>query len=376
MKPLNFLLFIFILLLVSCNKKAQIQSSEVKIEENSFLLTFEITDLPEYFVIELEDFWAKKNNAYLVDGYRSVYNGVGEVRGSVEEPTELYINFFEDISRDSIFFSIPLFFENTEIHISGARDSLTITGSKSEEERQLFYSSTDNVFGEIIKIKEQNLITPKDSITLIALEEKRHEIEKLFYKNHPDSYVTAFNLAGNVFLKKYSKDEIKQLYSTLSPRIKKSKNGQAIGRYATLPDVPKIGDIFIDFESASVTGETKNISDYQSKYTLIDLWASWCAPCRSQNSELIKLYEEHKPKGLEIVGISIDESKENWLKAIEKDALTWPNLITEGGLHSYPAQVYEVSGIPDNLLIDENGIIIKRHISIEDLHEFLSINLK
>ncbi|HTO34757.1 MAG TPA: TlpA disulfide reductase family protein [Flavobacterium sp.] len=105
----------------------------------------------------------------------------------------------------------------------------------------------------------------------------------------------------------------------------------------------------------------------KGKYTLLEFWASWCGPCRSFNPELMEQYELYKEEGFEILSVSLDTDKEKWEKAIQKDGLTWPNVSDLRGENNEAAMIYGVRDIPDNFLIDENGIIIARFIRGESL---------
>ena len=114
---------------------------------------------------------------------------------------------------------------------------------------------------------------------------------------------------------------------------------------------------------------TKEISNFE--YTLINFWASWCGPCRSFNPELVEQYKLYKDKGFEIFGVSLDTDKEKWRKAIEKDGLNWENVSDLKGNNNQAAVTYGVRDIPDNFLIDDNGIIIARFIRGQELDKKL-----
>lgn len=81
---------------------------------------------------------------------------------------------------------------------------------------------------------------------------------------------------------------------------------------------------------SDVKGKLENLSDHKGKVVLVDFWASWCAPCRKANPNLVRLYKKYKQKGFEIFGVSIDENKTSWKKAIASDKITWPQVIETG----------------------------------------------
>jgi len=105
----------------------------------------------------------------------------------------------------------------------------------------------------------------------------------------------------------------------------------------------------------------------QKKYTLIDFWASWCGPCRSESNTLNALYEKYNAKGFEIYGVSLDDNKNKWLKAIEKDNRTWTNVSSLQGFKTPASYDYAVTALPDNYLIDANRKIIAKNIHGEEL---------
>ena len=102
-------------------------------------------------------------------------------------------------------------------------------------------------------------------------------------------------------------------------------------------------------------GEIMKLSDFRGKYVLVDFWASWCGPCRKENPYVVEVYNKYKEKGFEIFGVSLDRNKESWLKAIEKDGLTWSQVSDLKYWKNEAAQTYGVRGIPFTVLVDPEG---------------------
>ncbi len=122
-----------------------------------------------------------------------------------------------------------------------------------------------------------------------------------------------------------------------------------------------IGNRVPFFRLKNLDEEIFDIEDDNSKFTLIDFWASWCMPCRSQNPEFVKLYKQYKDKGLEIVSISIDEDLNAWKKAIKKDSMTWVNLRDPNQIVATKYYMYQ---IPMTILTDINGKIVGKDLDV------------
>ena len=108
----------------------------------------------------------------------------------------------------------------------------------------------------------------------------------------------------------------------------------------------------------------------RGKYVLIDFWASWCAPCRASNPELVKVFETFQNRNFTILGVSVDKDKKRWLDAIDKDRLPWINVSNLKGWDEV-SNLYGVKAVPQNFLIDPEGIIIDKNIEVEEIMDKL-----
>ena len=135
-----------------------------------------------------------------------------------------------------------------------------------------------------------------------------------------------------------------------------------------------IGQQFTDLEMADADGNMHKLSEYvgNGRWLFVDMWASWCGPCRGEIPNVVAAYEKFHDKGFDIVGLSLDNKKEPWLKAVEDLKMPWTQLSDLKGWQSIVTEVYKVWSIPDNLLIDPQGKIVARGLRGEGLHAKLA----
>jgi peroxiredoxin len=130
-----------------------------------------------------------------------------------------------------------------------------------------------------------------------------------------------------------------------------------------------VGNQAPDFALESVDGKTIRLSSLKGKCLLLQFWASWCGPCRVENPTIVHLYDNFKNKGLTILGISIDKSRDEWIKGIQKDGLTWTQVSDLKGWDSPILNLYDISSVPDNILLDANGKIVAQDLRGAQIEE-------
>ncbi len=123
-----------------------------------------------------------------------------------------------------------------------------------------------------------------------------------------------------------------------------------------------IGQVAPEIEMENPQGELVKLSDMKGKYVMIDFWAAWCKPCREENPNVVRLYNKYKDKGFEVFGVSLDRTKEAWVKAIADDGLEWTQVSDLKYFNSAAAEIYQIEAIPATYLLDPEGRIIAKDL--------------
>lgn len=123
-------------------------------------------------------------------------------------------------------------------------------------------------------------------------------------------------------------------------------------------EIPNITDPRLDFTLPTLKGDSIALSSMKGKVVLVDFWASWCLPCRVANKHLVKLYAKYKDKGFEIFGVSLDDDRADWRKAVSKDKITWKQVNDNRGWDAVSAMKWNVQALPSSFLVNQNGDVV------------------
>jgi peroxiredoxin len=196
---------------------------------------------------------------------------------------------------------------------------------------------------------------------------------KQFAKEHPNSMVAAL-VVNNNLVYYVLPEELEPYTAGFDTVNSKSPWVQSIREKAAAAKRLAIGQPFVDIRLPAPDGTGIALSDYagKGKYVLVDFWASWSRTCRMANPHAVKMYSRYKDKGFEIVGVSLDKDKAEWTKAIEADALPWPQMSDLKFWQSEGAGLYSVNTIPYSVLLDKDGKILAKGLQPDELEKKLA----
>ena len=261
-----------------------------------------------------------------------------------------------------------------ELNTENTKKSV-MKGSLLNDEFQRYLNDVQtygNDYFDQLRAEYEKAIGIKDTLAINALEIQMNtffeEIEKVrtqkaveYIKSNPKSFIAAYSL--DTYRENLDANQIDELLSILDKNLYKSKYiYNVMNADRNQPGIKASDFTLIDTQNKEV-----NFSAFsKDKVILMEFWASLCGPCRVANPELEKIYQQNREKGFEILGISQDRDKQTLQRSIEIDQITWINLLDLKGEKSV-SYLYNCTLLPANILIDRNGMVSARNISLSDL---------
>ena len=265
--------------------------------------------------------------------------------------------------------------ENQKIKMTIYKDSLRSSKIIGGSENELFFTYV-NKLNDLAKKKEKTsndfqvatqLGENEKSIQLTkdikSIEEEEKRFRTDLATDYPNSIVAVMALTDLMNLKATPAKEVKKIYANVVDTLKTTR----LGKNREMLITSSIGKIDIgsdshDFTAPTPDGSTLSLHKNLGKITILDFWASWCRPCRAENPNVVRIYNKYHDKGLNIVGVSLDRKKEQWVQAIDQDNLDWHHVSNLQFWQDPIAKAYGVRSIPATFILDENGTVIAKNL--------------
>ena len=305
-------------------------------------------------------------------------NGKATLKGELQTPTYYSLTFKGEKRAFKRFF-----LENTKVNVAvdAAKPAdAVVTGG----ETQAFINDMDAKQKELAAsynldslMKGYRDASDEEKARISEIREKINkevkDFEKAYMDANPTSLYTLAYLASEVGKLPIDEVEAKLAAFDALPEFAGNAVLNDTKEVAALIKSLQPGNQAPDFVQNDPNGNPIRFSDIYSKnkLTMIDFWASWCGPCRRFNPELVKIYKKYHNKGFEILGVSNDSKHENWVKGIEDDKLTWPQVSDLKYWDNEVGRMYYVRYIPQNIFVDQTGKIVGRQIEKQDVDQFI-----
>lgn len=278
------------------------------------------------------------------------------------------------------------FYETYEVEGSEGSEKIVLL----ESQKNALYDRVDSLRAIFQQKKgEPGFLQTKKKLDSIyySIIDKRKAFLKDFIKDHANSMVSILALYDKfgrqqVFQVKEELALYKKVSDSLISKYPESKHAQSLkelvagierenAKKKMAEERLQIGKVAPGIQLPNPQGDTIALSSLRGNVVLIDFWAGWCAPCREENPKLRRVYNKYKNKGFEIYAVSLDKTKDMWVKAIKQDRLNWIQVSDLKFWNSPVAKLYNIQSIPNNVLIDENGKIIAKQLKSEALDKKL-----
>lgn len=317
-------------------------------------------------------------------------NGIFSYKGRAPKPDQAMISVLKESDNPMMMLAMDydgsvlgrdaqvVYLDEGIIEITG-KDLKTarVIGSESHNDYLVLRKALKPIHENMKKIRDKiaglgpNDDEKRESVMeeLMALFKETEPVETAFIKANLNSFV-AWNMMVNRSVIDRP-EEFKDILDMFPEKLRNSEEGMKLQERIGIAFRTAIGRQAPDFTQNNAEGKPISLRSLRGKYVLVDFWASWCGPCRAENPNVVKVYNTYKDKNFEILGVSLDEDRKAWLGAIEKDKLTWLHVSDLKGWQNEVAILYNVEAVPQNWLVDPNGIIIAKNMKGEELREKL-----
>ena len=313
---------------------------------------------------------SSNNNKQVIDT-AVVMNGAFKFKGEVSSP-EMRI-----LTIDGINGQTALVLESGKTNVTIYKDSIYKSIIKGGENNSIFNKYKDgyqNLVEKVTSLREEYMAS-RNNIEAVKRIQKQNVELRLELKNyrlnfltqHPDTDFSLMLLESITLQKEFDAKLANEILEKIPNKISNRQHNIEVMQKinfninnALSKAVIEVNSIAPDFTAPDPEGNQITLSEILGKVTILDFWASWCRPCRVENPNFVKLYDKYHEKGLNIISVSLDREnqKSRWIKAIEKDNLSWYNVSNLKYWQDPVALMYNITSIPATFILDDKGTII------------------
>ena len=313
---------------------------------------------------------SSNNNKQVIDT-AVVMNGAFKFKGEVTSP-EMRI-----LTIDGINGQTALVLESGKTNVTIYKDSIYKSIIKGGENNSIFNKYKDgyqNLVEKVTSLREEYMAS-RNNIEAVKRIQKQNVELRLELKNyglnfltqHPDTDFSLMLLESITLQKEFDAKLANEILEKIPNKISNRQHNIEVMQKinfninnALSKAVIEVNSIAPDFTAPDPEGNQITLSEILGKVTILDFWASWCRPCRVENPNFVKLYDKYHEKGLNIISVSLDREnqKSRWIKAIEKDNLSWYNVSNLKYWQDPVALMYNITSIPATFILDDKGTII------------------
>jgi peroxiredoxin len=370
------------LIFTSC-KNADKSRFQVKVAyRNSEKLTSSQTTGKSDGWVFLEEIVYGKSQPPLIIDSQKISGASGDLTFHARSQTQAI---FELVFGENVL-AIPLINDAPEIQIdadlSKTKDFYTVTGSPASQQLQDLLARVSNLNNDIqqsfLELDSLKKLNAPDSTLVAANYKKNTAVDQLndylkkFIQDTPNATlgVLALGWASRSFQPDQMQTSLKDLKARFPGNAflaEMEKNSQPPPDQQSSGAESWVGKTVPELVMPDPNGKAVSISSFKGKFLLIDFWASWCGPCRMENPNVVKAYNEFKGKNFTILGVSLDKDKDSWKKAIMQDHLNWSQMSDLKYWNSQAVEIFGFQGIPFNVLVDPSGKVIAESLRGEEL---------
>ncbi len=322
----------------------------------------------------------RENGTFVTVDSTSLAGGKFTLKGKITLPEYYYIAIGDKPDK------IKLFVDPSDIQITVNADSLSeakITGSATQDQYQAYLKSVgdfdkklDALDAQYQKAKEANnmpTLKKLDSLSE-AVDKEKSAFTAKYVRENPKTVLSPWLVMSNAY--QFTLEDLESFDKAIDTSLSKSVYVIKMKERIEILKKVAVGQPAPDFTMNNTEDKPVSLSSFKGKYVLVDFWASWCSSCRAENPNVVANYQVFHKKGLEILGVSFDRKKEDWLKAIKDDKLTWNHVSDIKGWANAAGKLYGIMAIPANVLVDKDGKIIAKDLRGDALKKKLEELMK